>query len=121
MQIYSVLTNKTSGIHNILRIRWNVNYFQWHFMTKSQYNVIFLFRISQLMYYKSVLADYVCEKYLEFENTWIKNIAPSNSYSTDLERVLYTCLYLATRIVLAGLLVFYQPRNKQGGTTNIAF
>ena len=31
----------------------------------------------------------------------------------DLERILYTCPYLATRIVLAGLLVFYQPRNIQ--------
>ena len=42
-----------------------------------------------------------------------KNIAPSNSFSADLERILYACPYLATRIVLAGLLVFYQPRNKQ--------
>ena len=64
------------------------------------------------MYFKSDLADYVCEEYLEFKFTGQK-IAPSNSYSADLERILYACPYLATRIVLAGLLVFYQPRNKQ--------
>ena len=39
-------------------------------------------------------------------------IAPSNSFSADLERILYTCLYFATRIILAGVLVFYQPRDK---------
>ena len=31
----------------------------------------------------------------------------------DLERILYTCPYFATRIVLTDLLVFYQPGNKQ--------
>ena len=58
------------------------------------------------MYFKSDLADYVCDEYLEFGNNRTKNIAPSNSYSADLERILYTCPYPATRIVLAGLLVF---------------
>ena len=33
--------------------------------------------------------------------------------SADLERILYTSPYPATRIVLADLLVFYQPGNKQ--------
>jgi hypothetical protein len=32
--------------------------------------------------------------------------------SADLERILYTGLYPATRIDLADLLVFYQPWNK---------
>ena len=45
-------------------------------------------------------------------NYRVKNIAPSNKFSADLEWILYTCLYFATRVVLAGLLVFYQPRDK---------
>ena len=34
------------------------------------------------MYFKSDLADYVCEEYLEFKITGQK-IAPSNSFSAD--------------------------------------
>ena len=62
---------------------------------------------------KSDLTDYAREEYLEFGNSRTKKIAPSNSFSADLERILYTYFYLATRIVLADLLVFYQPGNKQ--------
>ena len=54
----------------------------------------------------------MCEEYLEFDITRQKNRS-KQQLSADLERILYICLYLATRIVLAGLLVFYQPRNKQ--------
>ena len=41
-----------------MRIWLNLGYFQWYFMTKSQYNVNFLFIISQIMYLKSNLVDY---------------------------------------------------------------
>ena len=61
---------------------------------------------------KSDLTDYAREEYLEFEITGQKYRSKQQLFA-DLERILYTCLYLATRIVLAGLLVFYQPWNKQ--------
>ncbi len=60
---------------------------------------------------KSDLADYAREEYLEFVLKDKKHRS-KQQLSADLERILYTCPYLATRIVLAGLLVFYQPRNK---------
>ena len=63
------------------------------------------------MYFKSDLADYVCEEYLEFKITGQK-YRSKQQFFADLERILYTSPYPATRIVLAGLLVFYQPRNK---------
>ena len=63
------------------------------------------------MYFKSDLTDYAREEFLGFEIPGQKHRS-KQQLSADLERILYTCLYLATRIVLAGLLVFYQPRNK---------
>ena len=55
---------------------------------------------------KSDLTDYAREEYLEFGNSRTKNIAPSNSFSADLERILYTYFYLATRIVVWTSLYF---------------
>ena len=60
---------------------------------------------------KSDLTDYAREEFLDFEIPGQKHRS-KQQLSADWERILYTCLYLATRIVLAGLLVFYQPRNK---------
>lgn len=60
------------------------------------------------MYFKSDLADYAREEYLEFDITGQK-YRSKQQFSANLERILYTCLNLATRIVLAGFFVFYQP------------
>lgn len=51
---------------------------------------------------KSDLTNYVREEYLEFGNNRTKNIAPSNSF----------LLTWSESYILAGLLEFYQPRNK---------
>ena len=60
---------------------------------------------------KSDLTDYAREEFLEFEIPGQKHRSKQQLFA-DLERILYTSPYLAIRIVLAGLFVFYQPRNK---------
>ena len=61
---------------------------------------------------KSDLTDYAREEFLGFEIPGQKHRSKQQLF-VDLERILYTCPYLATRIVLTDLLVFYQPGNKQ--------
>ncbi len=46
------------------------------------------------MYFKSDLTDYAREEFLEFGNNRTKNIAPSNSFSADLERSYMLALIL---------------------------
>ena len=58
---------------------------------------------------KSDLTDYAREEFLEFEIPGQKHCSKQQLFA-DLERILYTSPYPATRIVLAGLLVFLSAK-----------